>query len=54
LTGVVGNKTILCLEKKRPRLNFSLIDVEVTRCEILFDGCVADIVIAVDVTGRSL
>ena len=29
----------------------SLIDVEVTRCETIFNGCVADIVTAVDVTG---
>jgi PAS domain S-box-containing protein len=28
-----------------------LIDVEVTRCETIFNGCVADIVSAVDVTG---
>jgi hypothetical protein len=33
-------------EKKDGRM----IDVEVTRCEVLFNGCVADLVIAVDVT----
>ena len=30
----------------------SLIDVEITHCEVLFKGCIAEIVTAVDVTGR--
>jgi hypothetical protein len=29
-----------------------LIDVEVTCCEVLFNGCIADIVTAFDVTGH--
>ena len=29
-----------------------VIDVEITRCEVLFNGCVADIMTAVDVTGH--
>jgi PAS domain S-box-containing protein len=38
-----------CRHKKK---DGSLIDVDVTRCELLFNGCVSDIVTAVDVTGR--
>ena len=30
----------------------SLLDVEVTGCEVLFNGCIAEIVTAVDVTGQ--
>jgi PAS domain S-box-containing protein len=39
--------------RKHKKKDGSLIDVEVTRCELLFDGRIADLVIAVDVTGRS-
>ncbi|HVR21962.1 MAG TPA: PAS domain S-box protein [Candidatus Polarisedimenticolia bacterium] len=38
--------------RKHKKKDGSLIDVEVTRCEVLFNGCIADIVTAVDVTGR--
>jgi PAS domain S-box-containing protein len=37
---------------KHKKKDGSLIDVEVTRCEVLFNGCIADIVTAIDVTGR--
>ena len=36
--------------RKHKKKDGSLIDVEVTRCEVLFNGCIADIVTAVDVT----
>jgi PAS domain S-box-containing protein len=38
--------------RKHKRKDGSLIDVEVTRRELLFNGCVADMVTAVDVTGH--
>ena len=38
--------------RKHKKKDGSLIDVEVTRCEVLFNGCIADIVTAVDVTGH--
>ena len=38
--------------RKHKRKDGSLIDVEVTRRELLFNGCIADIVTAVDVTGH--
>ena len=38
--------------RKHKKKDGSLIDVEITRCETMFNGCVADIVTAVDVTGR--
>jgi PAS domain S-box-containing protein len=38
--------------RKHKKKDGSLIDVEVTRCELLFNGCIADIVAAVDVTGH--
>jgi PAS domain S-box-containing protein len=38
--------------RKHKRKDGSLIDVEVTRCELLFNGCIADMVTAVDVTGH--
>jgi PAS domain S-box-containing protein len=38
--------------RKHKKKDGSLIDVEVTRCETIFNGCVADLVTAVDVTGR--
>lgn len=37
--------------RKHKKKDGSLIDVEVTRCEVVFSGCVADFVAAVDVTG---
>jgi hypothetical protein len=37
---------------KHKKKDGRVIDVEVTRCEVLFNGCVADIVTAVDVTGH--
>ncbi|MFZ0897932.1 MAG: PAS domain S-box protein [Candidatus Sulfotelmatobacter sp.] len=37
--------------RKHKKKDGSLIDVEVTRCEVLFNGCIADSVTAVDVTG---
>ena len=37
--------------RKHKRKDGSLIDVEVTRRELLFNGCISDIVTAVDVTG---
>jgi hypothetical protein len=43
-----SSKELLNHKKK----NVSLIDVEVTRRETIFDGCVAEIVIALDVTGN--
>lgn len=36
--------------RKHKKKDGTLIDVEVTRCETMFNGCVADIVSAVDVT----
>ena len=33
--------------RKHKKKDGSLIDVEVTRCEVLFNGCIADIVTAV-------
>jgi hypothetical protein len=36
--------------RKHKKKDGSLIDVDVTRCELLFNGCVSDIVTAVDVT----
>jgi PAS domain S-box-containing protein len=38
--------------RKHKKKDGSLIDVEITRCETMINGCVADIVTAVDVTGR--
>ena len=38
--------------RKHKKKDGSLIDVEVTRCEVLFNGCIADIVTADDVTGH--
>jgi hypothetical protein len=38
--------------RRHKKKDGSLIDVEVTRCEVLFNGCLADIVVAVDVTGH--
>ncbi|HXO34741.1 MAG TPA: PAS domain S-box protein [Candidatus Acidoferrales bacterium] len=38
--------------RRHKKKDGSLIDVEVTRCEVLFNGCIADIVTAVDVTGH--
>jgi PAS domain S-box-containing protein len=38
--------------RKHKKKDGSLIDVEVTRCEVLFNGCIADLVTAVDVTGH--
>jgi PAS domain S-box-containing protein len=38
--------------RKHKKKDGSLIDVEVTRSGVLFNGCVADIVTAVDVTGH--
>jgi PAS domain S-box-containing protein len=38
--------------RKHKKKDGSLIDVEVTRSEGLFNGCIADIVTAVDVTGH--
>ena len=38
--------------RKHKKKDGSLIDVEVTRCEMLFNGYVADLVTAVDVTGH--
>jgi hypothetical protein len=40
--------------RKHKKKDGSLIEVEVTRCETIFNGCVADIVTAVDVTGHIL
>jgi PAS domain S-box-containing protein len=37
--------------RKHKRKDGSLIDVEVTRRELLFNGCISDIVTAIDVTG---
>jgi hypothetical protein len=37
---------------KHKKKDGSVIDVEITRSEVLFSGCIADIVTAVDVTGR--
>jgi PAS domain S-box-containing protein len=39
---------------KHKKKDGSVIDVEITRSEVLFDGCIADIVTAVDVTGDLL
>jgi len=39
--------------RKHKKKDGTLIDVEVTRCELLFNGRIADLVIAVDVTGHS-
>jgi hypothetical protein len=39
--------------RKHRKKDGSLIDVEVKRCELLFDGRIADLVIAVDVTAQS-
>jgi len=36
---------------KHKKKDGRVIDVEITRCEVLFNGCVADILTAVDVTG---
>jgi PAS domain S-box-containing protein len=38
--------------RKHKKKDGSLIDLEVTRCEVLFNGCIADLVTAVDVTGH--
>jgi PAS domain S-box-containing protein len=38
--------------RKHKKKDGTLIDVDVTRCELLFNGCVSDIVTAVDVTGH--
>jgi PAS domain S-box-containing protein len=38
--------------RKHKKKDGSLIDVEVTRREVLFNGCIADIVTAADVTGH--
>lgn len=37
---------------KHKKKDGSVIDVEITHSEVLFDGCIAEIVTAVDVTGR--
>jgi PAS domain S-box-containing protein len=37
---------------KHKKKDGSVIDVEITRSEVLFNGCIADIVTAVDVTGH--
>jgi PAS domain S-box-containing protein len=49
LRGIHNSATKLRRHKKK---DGSLIEVEVTRCEVLFDGCIADIVTAVNVTGH--
>jgi PAS domain S-box-containing protein len=38
--------------RRHKKKDGSLIDVEVTGCEVLFNGCIAEIVTAVDVTGQ--
>lgn len=38
--------------RRHKKKDGSLIDVEVTGCEVLFNGCIAEIVTAVDVTGH--
>jgi hypothetical protein len=38
--------------RKHKKKDGSLIDVEITHCEVLFNGCIAEIVTAVDVTGH--
>lgn len=38
--------------RKHRRKDGSVIDVEVTRCELLFNGRIADLVTAVDITGH--
>jgi hypothetical protein len=38
--------------QKHRKKDGSLIEVAVTCSEVLFDGCIADIVTAVDVTGH--
>jgi PAS domain S-box-containing protein len=47
-TGIHDSAKILGKHKKK---DGSVIDVEITHSEVLFDGCIADIVTAVDVTG---
>jgi PAS domain S-box-containing protein len=47
--GIHNSAKKRCRHKKK---DGSLIDVDVTRCELLFNGCVSDVVTAVDVTGR--
>jgi PAS domain S-box-containing protein len=39
---------------KHKKKDGTVIDVEITCSEVLFDGCIADIVTAVDVTGHVL
>ncbi len=48
--GVRNSAKVLRRHKKK---DGNLIDVEVTRCEVLFNGCIADMVTAVDVTGHN-
>jgi hypothetical protein len=48
-TGAHDSAKVLGKHKKK---DGSVIDVEITRSEVLFNGCIADIVTAVDVTGR--
>jgi PAS domain S-box-containing protein len=38
--------------RRHKKKDGSLIDVEITHCEVLFKGCIAEIVTAVDVTGH--
>lgn len=38
--------------RRHKKKDGSLIDVEITHCEVLFNGCIAEVVTAVDVTGR--
>jgi hypothetical protein len=38
--------------RRHKKKDGNVIDVEVTRCETMFNGRVADIMTAVDVTGR--
>jgi PAS domain S-box-containing protein len=38
--------------RRHKKKDGSLIDVEITGCEVLFKGCIAEIVTAVDVTGH--
>ena len=46
-----GRRDSVKKRRKHKKKDGSLIDVDVTRSELLFNGCVSDIVTAVDVTG---
>jgi PAS domain S-box-containing protein len=48
-TGTHASAKVLGKHQKK---DGSVIDVEITRSEVLFNGCIADIMTAVDVTGR--